>query len=426
MTLPTAARAWRPLLTTGLADRATEIVREIAEALLERSFDEPGEIAGGAAGIAVFHAYVARTDRGGPYEASSRRYLESAVATLAETRMRPDLYGGFTGIAWTVEHLMSSASQAIEDDPNESIDEALEAGLREANGSATWWRRWELMTGLAGFGIYALERLPRPSAKRNLELIVSHLAAVSERAADGITWFASPELLPPLTRQRMPNGAYNLGVAHGVPGVIGFLGQVCAAGIAERQARELLDGAVSWLLARRLPRGGGAAFAMWIAPDGSPLAGRVSWCYGNPGIAVALLIAARAVGEKRWEEEALDLALESAAQGIRESGVIEACLCHGSAGNAHLFNRLFQATGDERFRDAAVAWFERTLEFHKPGSGLAGFESRVLVADGEVVWKGEPGFLMGIAGVGLALLAATTAVEPAWDRVFLSSLPPQR
>jgi len=34
-----------------------------------------------------------------------------------------------------------------------------------------------------------------------------------------------------------------------------------------------------------------------------------------------------------------------------------------------------------------------------------------------------PGFLNGIAGVGLAFLAATTSIEPAWDRILAAGLP---
>ena len=36
----------------------------------------------------------------------------------------------------------------------------------------------------------------------------------------------------------------------------------------------------------------------------------------------------------------------------------------------------------------------------------------------------EPGFLTGAAGIALALLAAVSDVEPAWDRVLLVSIPP--
>ena len=38
-------------------------------------------------------------------------------------------------------------------------------------------------------------------------------------------------------------------------------------------------------------------------------------------------------------------------------------------------------------------------------------------------WRPDPGFLTGSAGVALALLAATTAVRPEWDRVLLVDVP---
>jgi lantibiotic modifying enzyme len=411
---------WQAVLSEHLADRATEIVGEVGDAI---SFDQPapGSLASGDSGFALFHAYRARAVAGGGHEDLSRRYLERAVDSLAATKMEPGLHSGFTGIAFAVEHLLPTIGPE-EDDLNASIDEALESGLRDSGGTAVWLQSPELIAGLAGLGIYALERMPRPSAVRLLESIVARMAALSRRTTDGITWWTAPELLPPISRERTPEGCYNLGVAHGVPGAIAFLGEVCAAGVAEREAFRLLEGAVSWLLAQR-SRLGDAAFPTWIASNGRPPARRVSWCYGNPGIAAALLVAARAVGDRRWEAAAIELALESAAQGIEDSGVIEACLCHGSAGNGHLFNRLFQATGDERLRGAAVAWYARTFELHKPGSGLAGFESLVPQGNGEMAWKGVPGFLNGVAGIGLALLAATTTVEPAWDRVLACSVP---
>ena len=43
---------------------------------------------------------------------------------------------------------------------------------------------------------------------------------------------------------------------------------------------------------------------------------------------------------------------------------------------------------------------------------------------GHPAWRPDPGFLEGVAGVGLALLGAVSDVEPAWDRVLLTSLPP--
>lgn len=84
----------------------------------------------------------------------------------------------------------------------------------------------------------------------------------------------------------------------------------------------------------------------------------------------------------------------------------------------HIFNRLFQATGDEAFKKAAQFWFERALEMRHPGEGVAGF--RYALEDG---WLDAPGMVEGAAGIALALLAAVTPFEPEWDRMLLVSVP---
>jgi len=395
--------AWRPLLSDDLGRLAGRAVGEIAESLI--ALPERGALNGslvdGDAGIALFLSYRARAVPGSPAADAALRHLDRAIAAVASSRMSPELYSGFAGVAWTVEHLR-------DEDLNEAVDTAIESAIPGR-------RSFELISGLTGLGVYALERLPRPGAARILEQVVRRLSELAERAPDGITWRTEPE--PPAEPYT------NLGVAHGVAGTIGFLGRVCAAGICGRQARELLDGAVRGLLARRVTRDGGPDFPAWVSPTESYPAHRPAWCHGNPGIAVALLVAARSVDEERWEQDALELALACAERGARGSGVSDASLCHGSAGNGHLFNRLFQATGDARFHDAAVVWFEHALASRDPGAGLAGFATLAPDASGRGVREGRPGFLTGISGIGLALLAATTEIEPEWDRAILASLP---
>jgi len=97
-----------------------------------------------------------------------------------------------------------------------------------------------------------------------------------------------------------------------------------------------------------------------------------------------------------------------AARPVETSGVRDAGICHGAAGVAHIFNRMYQATGDEVLGDAARGWIERLLAMADPMDGG--------VRDASV--------LMGTTGVGLVLLAATTEVEPAWDRAILCDILP--
>lgn len=94
-------------------------------------------------------------------------------------------------------------------------------------------------------------------------------------------------------------------------------------------------------------------------------------------------------------------------------------LCHGAARLGHIFNRLYQATGDEPLANAARFWFHRTLEMRHPERGIAGYAAFMPERSGEERWVDSPGLLEGAAGVALALLAATTSVEPNWDRMLI-------
>ena len=421
------------MLEGALARRAVDAVEAIGEAsrtprLGFLTGDEPvqsaqaveeASLAGGRAGLATLYAYLAKAGFADRASETSQAFLDQAAEAVGDVNMPPSLYGGFTGVAWTLEHLSDRVGRA-DDDPNEEIDAALAAYVARS----PWTDDYDLVSGLVGLGVYALERLPRPGAGALLSMIVDRLEEASVNTEAGTTWLTRPDLLPEHQRRECPEGYYNLGLAHGVPGVIALLGGACAAGVGGARARPLLDGAVQWLLSQKCSDDGGSLFPRWIAP-GNPLRpARSAWCYGDPGIAAALLCAAQAVGDASWEREAHEIARFAAARPPADAGVRGAGLCHGAAGLAHLFNRLFQATGDEGLAEAARFWFTEALNMRQPGRGIAGFAASYPRVEGGVDWIDDPGLLTGAAGIALALTAAVTTVEPDWDRMLLVSLPP--
>ena len=102
-------------------------------------------------------------------------------------------------------------------------------------------------------------------------------------------------------------------------------------------------------------------------------------------------------------------------------GVRDACLCHGAAGLAHLFNRMYQATGDDVLRQAALQWYRHVLAQRRPGAGVGGFLGWGGASAGGPAWSPDPTLLTGAAGIGLALLAAACTDEPRWDEFLLVS-----
>jgi lantibiotic biosynthesis protein len=235
-----------------------------------------------------------------------------------------------------------------------------------------------------------------------LNMVVARLEELAERVDSGATWSMPADGLPAHVVQRFPGGTYNLGLAHGVPGVVALLGKASRASASSPGARRLLDEAITWPMAQRLPAGTGVYFPSYVAPGVLPSSNRSAWCYGDPGVAAALVVAARHADEPLWEDAALLVAWEAAVRPSAECGVLDAGVCHGAAGLAHIFNRLYQATGKAVFQAAALRWVERIFDEY----------TRANV---------EPGLLEGAVGVGLVLLALATPLEPRWDRVLLLS-----
>ena len=423
----TQSPSWRPLLDGDLADRAMEAVLAIAEDIPARDgwihprVDETysnvwrSSLASGAAGQALFYGYLALHTGEERWADVALDLLDRAGEAVASSPMSESLYSGFPGIAWVNDHLRGLLFEG-DPDENREVDEALLSAFAHPD----WPVEYDLINGLVGLGIYALEGLPRPTAAACLERIVDRLAARSRDEPEGTAWFSSPESLPEHQRLENPTGLYNLGASHGMAGVVALLGAASRAGVAA--ARPLLDRTMSWFQARRLPEEMGCAFPHFYVPGTESRGSRLAWCYGDPGVAAAFLVAGRGAGEPAWERLAVEVASAAARKPEEMARIQDAGLCHGAVGLAHIYHRLSCDTGEELFADAARAWYERTLRYRIPGLGFGGFRSWSSGSDGDLDWRDDPGFLEGAAGVGLGLLAAVSPVDPGWDRIFLESL----
>jgi len=408
-----AGASRQPLLSGALRDRALLLAGALAETLRPASAAglRDGPLAYGCAGLAVCHSQFALTRRDRQAADAARTHLETAVDVLATQPLTSSLYAGFPGIAWAVE-LVDGLLSSGGEDRNGDIDEALTSLLRRYPDQAPY----DLAQGLTGLGVYALARWPRPAAAQCILGVVEQLARQARHDRDGVYWW-TPPTWKGLQRERYQPGGVDVGVAHGMAGIVPFLARVHRLGLAQPTVRPLLEGAVRWLLAHMVDTVSGPTAPYFVADDVEPGPARSAWCYGDPGVAAVLLLAARDVGEPDWAAAATALAMGAANRPPDQSGVVDAGLCHGSAGLAHLFNRMYQMTAEPVLADAARFWVERTLELC---SAAAPDRDAVLSDAAEPAWKGS-GLLEGAAGVALALEAASTTAEPAWDQILLVS-----
>src|SRR5262249_11089470 len=159
---------------------------------------------------------------------------------------------------------------------------------------------YDLIMGLVGYGIYALERWPRGLSVRILQLVVEHLVAGAEPANPGYTWTTPPSVMPAYQRRLAPRGYRNLGLAHGIPGILALMARASRVGLLSDKDARVLEGGVEWLLQSQRERTNGLKYPSWIVAEEQDARrdgeARLGWCYGDLGVAAAMLVAGECHG----------------------------------------------------------------------------------------------------------------------------------
>jgi len=369
---------------------------------------------------ALFLAYAGHSLRRDDWIEACYDELDRAVAAFGDSDQYPLFFGGFAGLGWATEHIEKTllGTRAPDDeDPNADIDDALTAILEQPD----WIGPFDLVSGLVGFGVYALERMPSPAATALAEQVLRHLLSRAETDDAGTRWPTPKRHMTAWQLELAPGGKYDLGLVHGTPGIIAWLSQAAHLGVGGERARAVLESSVDWLLAQQ-HTGQRGRFPSWVGVGVGPHFARNAWCYGDPGVAASICLAAEVLDRADWRAAAGEIALGTARGSPEAALATNAFLCHGTAGNAHIFNRLFHGTSMGQLRDCARDWYRAALGSRSEGDRFAGFATALSQTPG-----GEPSndssLLVGASGLGLALLAAVSDRPPGWDRALLLSFP---
>jgi class I lanthipeptide synthase len=324
--------AWRAILDGDDARRARDAVAAICERIDALEITD-ASLASGAAGLAILAGYRAFAGESGA-EAQAHACLQRAIELVdAAPTFDPTFGWGIAGVGWAMQHLR--ALIPVADDALVPIDEmALELVAREGDALP-----YEHLLGAIGLGVYGLER----GREDVVAAVVRRLARTAEPTATGVTW---------RTQARHgaadagidPRGHLDLGIAHGVAGVIAFLATACAAGIEVNAARPLLGDAVAWLLAQE-DVGARPRFPMCLGA--APREIRNGWCYGDVGIAAVLVNAGHVAGEPAWIARGREIATGFDRDPIGGGATVAGGFCHGIVGRAHLLARVAAVLDDE-------------------------------------------------------------------------------
>jgi len=343
----------------------------------------------------MFFAFLHRVTGKQEHSDSAMRFLELAH-DRALTRSRLNLYGGLAGIALITELVTGEVLTGVED-----------LLLERWASPATVTEVRDVMHGSAGNALYSL--CTRSDRRSELVALTSErLLKMAEDDPGRPLWWTSPARQTKTRQLEFPggHGHLDLGVAHGVSGILPVLAMLANEPMLDADSRARFKGLAratfDQLRTYSRPSNPGR-YPSCVNISGAHSDSRLAWCYGDAGVAATLHITATALGDPEVKDEAYATARAAAARTQDSSGVEDLSFCHGSAGLLHLFGRLYSTSADDLFRRAARSWADVLIQQLRETADL------------------QQGFLLGAAGVGLSLLGASTTIEPKWDALTLCS-----
>jgi hypothetical protein len=275
-------------------------------------------------------------------------------------------------------------------------------------------RLYDPIQGVCGIGRYALENLEDPSFLKVAEDIVKVVVSLSqpllykEQKVPG--WFLSPnDLLNARNRTACPNGNFNLGLAHGVCGILAFLAIASLRGVDVEGQKEAIALIASWVRSKSVIYNTAVVWPYHVSWEEevegrpSPIMGsKDAWCYGVPGIARTLFLAGKALGDEAMKAFAIHAFHGIFSRQQKEWHLPGPTLCHGISGLLLITHEMSKEEGCEDLALKVQELSDLLMSFYRPEAPW-GFKDVEACLQGKQCELNKPGLLEGTSGVILAL-----------------------
>ncbi|OJJ17058.1 hypothetical protein BKI52_30550 [marine bacterium AO1-C] len=234
---------------------------------------------------------------------------------------------------------------------------------------------------------------------------------------------------------------YSLGLSHGQPAILVYLCELLSLNLlseeGQQEIRTMIQAIAQWLMDKRVM--GDDQKLMYpqsLSFDRPPsLFNRLAWCYGDPGMAISLLNAGKALNQDIYFQEGKQLILQATGLSLDNARImvnednpseIDMGFCHGVVGVLHMFHRFAQVFEEEAFQQSKAYWLEVMLNNTREDDVYMGWKGTKSEDEGATFhWIPKETLLEGAAGMGMVLLhdflmKPTKGLQ--WDHFFYTDL----
>jgi len=302
-----------------------------------------------------------------------------------------------------------------------NFDEELDEYLNGVMVENLLQGKFDILHGPLGILWYFIIRLRTgtgsDAGRQNIRQYLKNALALLEDAAVknamGYRWKSSMAL----NEHFKDKEVYNMGFAHGQPGVLAIASFACDLLPGDTVAERLVKESARFIVSRAAPQSP-VQFQAYYSPEVEfAYDSRLAWCYGDLSAAFAIHVAAHRLKDNTLAQLGEDLASRSVQRTTPgQTSIFDAELCHGAMGVSHLYGIFHERTNDPVYRTAQVHWLEHALTLSRPSQGIAGFRTHIR----EDEWGQDAGLLKGVAGIGLGIMSFL-GLPRNWDSLLILS-----
>lgn len=349
-----------------------------------------------------------------------RAIEEQGISSLA-------MFSGACGIglsAVCLSHNRTRYTSFIEN-INSFIEDAVEKIVVELKSHKyVHMSEYDIIEGMCGVANYCMLFHNDEKMKETLIFILDYIMEIcKDKSLHNLTipgWYIPSEnQFLKHDQELWPNGCFNMGLSHGIPGMLLVLCNSAKLNITLPNQLETITKISDFLMKFHIENeeknywGSHVSLEEYINNKVNETNSRDAWCYGTPGVSYSLLVAGKLLNKREYIDSAVD-AMKKAVK--RLNGIYSPTFCHGFSGVAYISKRFYEITKIEYFNESSINLKNKVLDFYdeKAAFGFYNIEK-----DNEKTeYYNYIGIIDGAAGILLTILAIENGRKTPWDYAF--------
>lgn len=368
----------------------------------------------------------------------AHRYLMELIQEIEKSGVHnSSLFSGLAGICFAI-HLASKENtryQTLLTQLNVILIKNIEVeyllSIEETKRAAQPLSsfQYDVITGISGVFGYVLEYVHIEAMQALAQRMVRALVLLKEPILqEGIElpgWYTPVNyLIREEQRAQYQQGSFDTGVAHGVAGCLAVLSKAYLKEIAVENQVETIQKMAFWLKENQIEGKKWPAKFRFNAKSKNYLEVttdfyRDGWCYGAPGIASSLFLAAKALQNDSLKKEAIQIMKAVCERFDSQQNLECVSFCHGLAGLLTHVHAFYLETHLDIFSDTSKQITQLILKRYDPVLPF-GYKCFASLPKGyETIFIDNAGFLDGVIGTLLSLLFSNSYKNQNWIKLFL-------